>query len=486
MKAVNIYALTRVSNPSDVARMERQLSSRQYPLKVRDWEMKSLECLCAHLCKMENGAAYTFYYSFQIPKLGKEFDLLRVSDDTVVNIELKSNNVPDEKIKSQLEQNRYYLSTLGKNIRSYTYISSSDRLVRLTNSGNLIEADWKELERDLDSQGDCNAGDIEDLFLEENYIISPLSDPDRFLRREYFLTSQQKDIRKNILRAIDEGGSVVQGFTGLPGTGKTLLLYELAMQLSKRTKVCVLHFGSFPQELRILDERLKRIDFFECRHKEELPNMDDYAVICVDEGHRISEDMLANLNSYCDGNGKPLIICYDDEDAISPKEKTKDIAKAIEMIPGFRGYRLTNRIRMNGELSSYIRNVMHYNRPHNRMYPSVRLFYANNMTEAGILLECLAREDYVYIRNRDIDQETKTEIFEKDAAFATCREFERVVMLVDSNFWYDEDNYMRSEGLYDGVRRLYHGLNRAKTGLAIVCVDNEEIFEKLLTLVQGN
>ena len=48
-------------------------------------------------------------------------------------MELKSGEVTDEAIRKQLLQNRYYLAPLGRTIRSYTYISSQDRLVRLTN-----------------------------------------------------------------------------------------------------------------------------------------------------------------------------------------------------------------------------------------------------------------------------------------------------------------------------------------------------------------
>ena len=47
----------------------------------------------------------------------------------------------DEAIRKQLIQNRYYLAALGKPIRSYTYISSQNRLVRLTNHDRIVEAD---------------------------------------------------------------------------------------------------------------------------------------------------------------------------------------------------------------------------------------------------------------------------------------------------------------------------------------------------------
>ena len=55
-----------------------------------------------------------------------------------MNIELKSGIVSDEAIRRQLIQNRYYLSVFGKPILSYTYISSENHLVRLTNHDHIV------------------------------------------------------------------------------------------------------------------------------------------------------------------------------------------------------------------------------------------------------------------------------------------------------------------------------------------------------------
>lgn len=50
-----------------------------------------------------------FFIGFKIPQIGKEFDLLRFDSDSIVNIELKKEST-EEKIKEQLEKNKYYLS----------------------------------------------------------------------------------------------------------------------------------------------------------------------------------------------------------------------------------------------------------------------------------------------------------------------------------------------------------------------------------------
>ena len=94
---------------------------------------------------MDEVYALRFFYSFQIPRLGKEFDLFQIKDEQIVNVELKSGAVSDETIRKQLIQNRYYLSVLGRPIYSYTYISSQNRLVRLTNHDHIVEADWQQL-----------------------------------------------------------------------------------------------------------------------------------------------------------------------------------------------------------------------------------------------------------------------------------------------------------------------------------------------------
>lgn len=169
--------------------------------------------------------------------------------------------VSDAAIRRQLLQNRYYLSVLGRTIHSYTYISSQNRLVRLTNHDHIAEADWDELCRLLKRESLDYDGNIEALFRVELYLISPLREPERFLQKEYFLTAQQRDIERQILKEIRTKHSGYYWFSGLPGTGKTLLLYDLAMKLSVRQRVCMIHCGESGNDWRLLHKRLRRIEF---------------------------------------------------------------------------------------------------------------------------------------------------------------------------------------------------------------------------------
>ena len=523
MKPINIYILTRIDDTLDQARLERQMSGRGRFLNIKEWETKGLKRLSDKLSDvMEKGTALKFFYSFTMPKLGKEFDLLRISSDSVVNIELKSGNVSDEVIKRQLEQNRYYLSTLDRPMYSYTYISESDRIVRLSGGGRLIDTTWEELAQTLGKQQDCYEGHIEDLFREDRYLISPLTDPLRFLRGDYFLTSQQKDIRNNILKDVLEKPGVIRnrvtvhGFTGLPGTGKTILLYDIAMQLSVTSKVCVLHFGSHEKELEHLDERLKRVDFYYCDASAPIELPEEYSAILVDEGHRLSAMNLKDVMGMADRFGAPVIISYDREDTIAYEERNHDGSELIEQIEGFNGYKLTNRIRLNSELSAFITRLMYTGGSHRRDFPSVSVAFAPDGPQTDTLLKDFIDQGYIHIYDEamnkmgtarfDISIDPDLNEGSIEVNEATCREFNRVVMVLDDSFIYEKNGYLRSVSTMedpgpagtdrgDGdmkqadtvsvVRNLFHGLSRAKEKIAIVVKGNVPVFEQILTILQG-
>ena len=70
-------------------------------------------------------SCHGFLYGYIVPQLNKEFDLLKITEDTCINIELKSGEVSEEKVKRQLHQNAHYLKLLNKpTLRLFLYISS--------------------------------------------------------------------------------------------------------------------------------------------------------------------------------------------------------------------------------------------------------------------------------------------------------------------------------------------------------------------------
>ena len=455
MKSISIYTITRNQNIECLQKLERQLSGRTYFLKMREWELESMKALVRELeVHMQDVHALRFFYSFQVPRLGKEFDLLQIKDDQIVNIELKSGKVSDEAVRKQLLQNRYYLSVQGKMIQSYTYISSQERLVRLNNHDHIVEADWDQLCLVLRRQSKDYEGDIEDLFQAEMYLFSPVTEPERFLNKEYFLTSQQKDIGRRILDKIRKVKYGYFWFCGLPGTGKTLLLYDIAMKLSVHQKVCMIHCGETGKEWKILHDRLLRIAFFTDSQLEEQSDLNEYSAILVDEAHLLTEEKLHVILELSEKH--PVIFSSDDEDMISDEEMDRTMIHEIEHLPDIQSFHLTNRIRTNAELSSFIQNMMHLPEKRAvRYYPHIQVVYANDDEEAGILLKGYQNQ---------------------------------LVFIIDERYYYDEKGYLREQRQKQqeptAVRMLFHRLNEAREEFAIIVKGNEAVYEVLLDLLQ--
>ena len=455
MKSISIYAITRNQNIECLQKLERQLSGRTYFLKMREWELESMKALVRELeMHMQDVHALRFFYSFQVPRLGKEFDLLQIKNDQIVNIELKSGKVSDEAVRKQLLQNRYYLSVQGKMIQSYTYISSQERLVRLNNHDHIVEADWDQLCLALQRQSKDYEGDIEDLFQAEMYLFSPVTEPERFLNKEYFLTSQQKDIERRILDKIRKVRYGYFWFSGLPGTGKTLLLYDIAMKLSVHQKVCMIHCGETGKEWKILHDRLLRIAFLSDSQLEECPDLKEYSAILVDEAHLLTEEKLHVILELSEKH--PVIFSSDDEDMISDEEMDRTMIREIEHLPDIQSFHLTNRIRTNAELSSFIQNMIHLPEKRTvRYYPHIQVVYANDEKEAEILLKGYQ---------------------------------DQLVFIIDERYYYDEKGYLREQRQKQqkptAVRMLFHRLNEAREEFAIIVKRNEAVYEVLLELLQ--
>lgn len=465
MKSVSIYALTRKQNLSNLSRLEYHLSGREKPLKMRAWEINSMRALVDQLEKyMPEVYRLRLFYSFQILRLGKEFDLLQVKENQIVNIELKSGAVSEDAIRRQLIQNRYYLAILGRPVRSYTYISSQNRLVRLTNHDHIVEAEWEQLCAELQEKSADFSGDLEDLFQAEWYLISPLTQPERFLKKEYFLTAQQKDIERQILKSIRIKRGGYYHFSGLPGTGKTLLLYDIAMKLSGRQMVCIIHCGASGQEWKRLHERLRRIVWVSDSQITAEMRLDEYGTVLVDEAHLLDKETLENI---VEAAGKrPVIFTSDCEDQLSPEEVDQSVKLGIAKLPEIQTFRLTNRIRTNEEISSFVQNMMHIpDYKSGRRFPHVTVFYANDDQEAANLIQDGKKQGYQHL--------LESEVAEKA--------YDSVAIILDGNYFYDSKKYLRSKKRT--VRNLFHQLNSAKEKLMLIVKNNEQVYAILLGLL---
>jgi len=254
IKPVNLFALSSINDVHIIKDSIKYLSST-----AKDNEIEIINHLCNNLRAMNCNVNLLndMYIGFNIPQISKEFDLLRIGD-SIINIELKSQFV--NKVERQLKRNLYYLRFLGKPIKLFTYCAKENKLWSLSSGDELVESSFNDLVDELSKQENIFNGEIEKLFNPSDYLISPFNSTHKFLKGEYFLTSHQEEISDQIFDVLEKAEGCVISIEGKAGTGKTLLLYNIANCLRQRSKkIMMYHVGLLNGGHIELNNNLKKL-----------------------------------------------------------------------------------------------------------------------------------------------------------------------------------------------------------------------------------
>lgn len=495
MKALNLYALTRFPNIDKLSTFEQQLSGRVTPLKIKNHEIECIRSLVDTLFLFNNSLDIfeNFYYSFEIPQIGKEFDLLRISQDLIVNIEVKSQSISEEKIRKQLQKNKYYLAHLSREIALFSYIKSSNKLFKLTSDGTLLEEDITCLIDVLKQQTKQFSDNIDSLFKVSNYLVSPINTPKKFLQSDYFLTSQQDSFKQQIMQiAHQQKDFRFIALTGGPGTGKTLLLYDLAVECSRLGQCCIIHCGILSQGHLYLKQKLTNVDIIEAKAVNSTFDFSKYRFIFLDESHRIYLEQFQETVRQVQEHKALAIFSYDHKQILSKRENQAAISTHIEELPHLTQLKLSNKIRTNRELASFIRRLMNLNStdvlPY---YPSVTISYANDEDEAKVLISYFKSKGYTFIHYTKSNYYTASlDTYHGDLNTHRVigQEFDNIVMIMDNTFHYDGQGKLRAKvhpnPNYLYRQLLFQGLTRVREKLAIIVVKSEELFVDILSILQ--
>lgn len=489
MKPLNLYVLTRSVEEYPFNANEKHLSGREDVLHIRRHELLSVRYLVDALDKLNLPLSLYdgFDFSYRIPQIGKEFDLLKISEKRILNIELKSVDVGFDKMETQLRRNKYYLNYLGREMLFFTYESGSGKCYRLNDDENMVECPIERLADALREMEEFDDSDHDLLFTADRFLVSPLHTPERFLREEYFLTQQQELIERKLMERM-EGDNPIRYFSisGYAGTGKTLILYDLARRLTEEYPCCILHCGELSEEHRLLDGQIRNLAILPAAVLDEGEKLSAYRVVLVDESHQMTPGQFTHLRKISQKQELFCIFAIDPGQILSRTEKKANISARISRLPGVEKYRLTDKIRANRELASFELAVMNLNRKREPYgYSCVTLAYAADKQEASRLVRHYRDNGYIEI---DFDQPDGKRNKAYASRQATGREFERVVLELDGSFYYDGKGKLRSSGHRDpdylNEQLFSQAMGRAREKLCLIVVNNAELFDRMLTIVQ--
>ena len=497
MRTVNIGVLAQLCGTEQFSAFENVCSRRSKKKATKPHEQETLKNLVTLL--LRNGTLTLqqldgFYFSYCIPQISKEFDLLRISQSTILDIELKSSQVPREKIERQLQRNKYYLSHLQRQVELFTY-ANDGTIYYLNEDNHLVTSSVTELIRLIMATALTESIDNLDLlFHPSKFLISPLNTPEHFLHNDYFLTDQQQEVRIQILSDIAKGKSAYFGITGSAGTGKTLLLYDIAKELCKTHRCLIVHCAPLSIGHNYLSAHMHNCqitipkDYLSIHSKRS-----DYDVVLFDEFHRAKEDTFAQAVADAEQQHKQIIFSYDFSQTVSRAEHDRKLIDKLNDIHGMKVFRLSERIRTNKEIADFISKLFQperYRYLPAHVYPHVTVQYSANRKNTIALIKHLTMQGFTFINHT-------TSIYSRDTFDSLSpltdlnshrvmgQEFDRVLVVINEKFYYENGTLCaraHANPDYLFTQLLYQEVTRTRSELCIIVENNPSVLSQILSL----
>ena len=370
-----------------------------------------------------------FLYSYSLPRLNKEFDLLKVGANHVIDIELKRQEKPIPDMRKQLIQNRHYLRLLHKETHLFMFISYSKKVFRLDGE-EFREADPSELKEAILLENSIDI-DLDKEFSSDKILVSPIKNPNRFACGDYLLTEHQESIKRQMwIASAQIEPPYFIGLTGAQGTGKTLLLYDLAKAYGKTQKVLILlkeRKTKGHEELEALHPTFRILPFSKATYEV----FAEANFIFVDSAHSLKKAEANSLEQWVNDAKKPCFLFFDpdrkpyDEEEVAMVQRMQNLCKTHL-------FRLSFRVRVNKEMARFIacmRDLSQFS-PIYR-FDHIHLTYEGDASRAMAIVKKKKEEGFAYIPlvhaqegALDPDEEPIMQTYE-----AMGQEYEKVVLV---------------------------------------------------------
>ncbi|UDQ98425.1 ATP-binding protein [Lentisphaerota bacterium WC36G] len=432
-----------------------------------------------------------YFLGYKIPQINEEFDLLRFGTKYIINIEIKSISTY-EKIKKQLLRKKYYLSFLEKEIHLFTYVSSTNKLYRLGNDENITEVDLVILYNMLLQQQLDIILNVDNLFNPLNYLVSPFNSTKKFMEEKYFLTQQQNNIKRDIIGIIKNSNSNFISITGSAGTGKTLLTYDIAKTLlMQNMRVLILHCAKLNSGQFLLKNDYQwNIQMARPGLSEDFSN---YDLIIIDEAQRMTSHQLKTIYDKVKLIVVNCIFSYDQKQCLHDSESFQNISEQVkEIIHNNKPFKLTNKIRTNEEIASFIKSFFNEKKQKNinASYSNIELCYFQERKQVMAFLEHMSTNNWTVPRYTDgrtttFQYEEYQLHYGENTHEIIGQEYDNVVAVVDEHYAYCTKGNLAhmGGGYYSMTKMLFQIMTRARKKLYIVIINNEEMLKRCLEIL---
>ncbi|WP_284307234.1 DNA/RNA helicase domain-containing protein [Shewanella glacialipiscicola] len=327
------------------------------------------------------------------------------------------------------------------------------------------------------------------LFNPSDYLVSPFNSTSKFLNELYFLTGQQETIKGSVIKNINATTQSFMTINGGPGTGKTLLTYDIVKDLKDRKNTLIVHCGQLNNGHATLISEGWNIIPIKYLTQQDVSSFD---IVVVDETQRIYANQLDKLILDAQNGNIDCIFSYDVQQTLSRTENSDDIDQKISALPNIQKYQLSDKIRTNKEIASFIKLLFNNRRSDINFTDrgNVDFDYFSNVEDVRNYLSLISDNGWEVLKWTPSQYNTEHHESYSDAQSKTAhtvigQEFDNVAVVIDRFFSYDDSGKLtyNARTYYDSVKMLFQNITRTRKKLKLIIVSNNQVLERCLSIM---
>lgn len=435
-----------------------------------------------------------YLYDYSIPQISKQFDILKISSDMIINIELKETST-EEKIKKQLKENNYYLKSTGREISTFTYVKSSNSIYEyIAKEDRLDIVDFEGFVKWLEEKriGYLEEEDINEIFKPKQYLVSVFNDTEKFLRNEYFLN----DLQQRFKMDFEGNGKLFKAIKGEAGTGKTLLLYDIAKDYKdNRDSILIIHCA----KLNVGHNNLMQSGWNITQIKDYRQSLTpEIKAVFIDEAQRLTENQFQHITDFARNNNIEIYFSYDPEQYLHISEKTSDIAnKILGLNSEVTNRILTGKIRSNKEINLFIKKIFDSQHNHTSNYEFrdfIEVLYFDGIRTANSYIKELVDSSKgkatILSFTEDLYKKREYQRYNYGQSVLNAhevigQEFNHVVLTLGDYVNYDAQGklYATCSSYYDVERMFYQLATRTKGKITLAIINNKVLAQRAVEVL---
>ncbi|WP_436450746.1 DNA/RNA helicase domain-containing protein [Loigolactobacillus coryniformis] len=431
-----------------------------------------------------------------------DFDVLWYGKKLILNLDLKdrrNEHMDSSVIDKFKKQSRVIRLVPTYKVINVTFVASERKLFVLKDD-NLSEITFDYLaellsafitnEKPHNLIGELKSSD---------YIVSPLTDVEKFLTGKYWLTEDQEIIKQ---KCMQKGIYAVRGDAG---SGKSLIAYDLASKLNINQKVLFVFAGTLRIAHRKLGEALQNITFIGAKTLNDI-DLDQYDCVILDEAQRLYNNQRKKVVMWAEQNFKThtIIFFYDVDQALSPKDAGNLMNSIVESFERRRiGERffLHKGLRSNPSIHAFVRQLRFLGkRPPmdvgiENILAAVEVRYFSTAADAMSWIHQQIENGYKFIvpTPSSYNKSSSDSFRSMQNEYSNTHdviggEFNNVVTYIDDQVHYTNDGHLEGSNTeyYQIRNEVYVNMSRAKSHLALAIINNIDVYQAITEVIFGS